>query len=721
MKKLTFLFLLFFVISILSYGQKVNYTHFNETQQSQVEIYKKSDVMAHKDILDIGDTLWYEDFGGGALPAGWQVYDSTGNNFNWIWSLEGPNGAYTYPSGSGWPNHINPLNSTTAANGFMLLPSDYYNTTPGGVIVPNIITMNAYFMTSPIDCSTDTSVMVVFQQLFRFCCSDADAVFSLGVSIDGTTWYEYDVRHGISGNKITDDPDIVKVNITDVAAGQDTVYLHFWQTGVSHYYWMIDDIALVVAPDNDIQIDQTYISALAEYPNGMDFHGFYSKIPASQIMQMFYQADAFNFGNDLQTNIILSVDVTDTITGATVFSGTDDTIQLSKDSIAALVLQDYFTPAGPGVFSSHFELTQDQTDDVPENNVYDAVSYSVTDNNIFARDAKRTTSVSITQYANWADGDFAGTTYFITNSVNVLSISMYISSSSWLGETIIPQLHINNGAAWDDYTVQIEGDEHEIVAEDLGTWITLPLIPYVVGSEILLAQTEYCAGVEMYLGDRRLYLGADDDAKTHMFSYEARLRIAQNWGWISRMPMIRLNLDGAVLPPVFTSAPNKIIYTGDPWYHYDVTVSDPNGLPVTITSTDLHDGLTITDNGDNTATVTGYPTGATLNDSVLISLKADNGTSQNEQNFYAKVTWGINDINDSKIKIYPNPSKGLINITNTLNSQLFVYNLVGEVITSIKNAKATTQIDLSGYGAGTYIVKVISGDQVVNQKLNLIR
>ena len=720
MKKFAFLLIMLFVISICSYGQKANSHKLNPSPQDRIEVFKKSDIIANKDLLDIGDTLWFEDFGGGSVPAGWEVYDSTNNNFNWKWSDVGPNGAWTYPSGSDWPAHISPINSTTSSNGFMMLPSDNYNTnqTTGEMTSP-IVTMNAYFKTSAIDCSSDTSVMVIFQQLFRFCCSESDAVFSLGVSNNDTIWHEFDIRHGIIGNKVTDDPDIVKVNITDLAAGHSTVYLRFWQTGVSHYYWMIDDIALVVAPDNDLQVDHTFISAIATYPNGSDFHGFYSKIPVSQIVPLFYQADAKNFGNDIQTDVTLTVDVFDE-DSALVFTGTDDTVQLSKDSIASLVLADYYTPVGPGIFSSHFQISQDQADDLPENNVYDAAKYEVTDNKIFARDADRNTTVSVSQYQNWTDGDFVGNTYFITNSENVTSLSMYISTSSDLGETVVPQVHINNGAAWNDYSLQIDGDEHEIVAEDLGTWITLDLIPYAAGSETLLPQTEYCAGIEMYIGENHeLYLGADDDIYTHMFDYEARLRIAGDWGWISKAACVRMNLEGAILPPKFISAPNKIIYTGG--YDYNVIVTDPNGLSVTITATDIPDGMIITDNGDNTATVTGYPTGSAVNDSVFISLNADNGTAQNEQNYYAKIWLGMENYNPTTICIYPNPSKGIVNITNATDSHISVYNIVGELVNEIVQAKDINKIDLSPYGSGTYIVKVISGDNVITKKVSILK
>jgi hypothetical protein len=63
--------------------------------------------------------------------------------------------------------------------------------------------------------------------------------------------------------------------------------------------------------------------------------------------------------------------------------------------------------------------------------------------------------------------------------------------------------------------------------------------------------------------------------------------------------------------PLFTSAPVTAATEGSS-YSYTVTVvdPDPNPVSITITATTLPSWLTLTDNGDGTATVEGVPTGA---------------------------------------------------------------------------------------------------------------
>jgi len=76
----------------------------------------------------------------------------------------------------------------------------------------------------------------------------------------------------------------------------------------------------------------------------------------------------------------------------------------------------------------------------------------------------------------------------------------------------------------------------------------------------------------------------------------------------------------------------------------------------------------------------------------------------------------------SSITIYPNPSTGKYYITlqETINStqyNLEVYNLLGELILNQKIQSQTTQIDLSQYPQGTYILKASGANQSFHQRI----
>ena len=73
------------------------------------------------------------------------------------------------------------------------------------------------------------------------------------------------------------------------------------------------------------------------------------------------------------------------------------------------------------------------------------------------------------------------------------------------------------------------------------------------------------------------------------------------------------------------------------------------------------------------------------------------------------------------IQIYPNPSTGIVNINNVAGSTVLVYNVLGEVVSSIENANQFNTVDLSTYANGTYMVKVLTNDNVITKKIVLNR
>ena len=83
---------------------------------------------------------------------------------------------------------------------------------------------------------------------------------------------------------------------------------------------------------------------------------------------------------------------------------------------------------------------------------------------------------------------------------------------------------------------------------------------------------------------------------------------------------------------------------------------------------------------------------------------------------------GINDDFVSEdVNIYPNPTTGLLNITNVAGASVSVYNLMGQVIATIESTSNLTTIDMSSYSEGTYIVRIVNGAEVTTQKVNIVR
>jgi hypothetical protein len=73
------------------------------------------------------------------------------------------------------------------------------------------------------------------------------------------------------------------------------------------------------------------------------------------------------------------------------------------------------------------------------------------------------------------------------------------------------------------------------------------------------------------------------------------------------------------------------------------------------------------------------------------------------------------------INIYPNPTTGMLNITNVEGSSIQILNLMGQVIESIESASDFNTVDMSAYAEGTYIVRVMNGNEVNTSKVNIMK
>ncbi|MDF1672114.1 MAG: M43 family zinc metalloprotease [Vicingaceae bacterium] len=87
-------------------------------------------------------------------------------------------------------------------------------------------------------------------------------------------------------------------------------------------------------------------------------------------------------------------------------------------------------------------------------------------------------------------------------------------------------------------------------------------------------------------------------------------------------------------------------------------------------------------------------------------------------------TTDINEFANSNINIYPNPTKGNINVSfeNNTDATIEVFNMVGKLITSNTIAsKNFISININNQPVGVYFVKVKSGDSTETQKVMLTK
>jgi hypothetical protein len=80
----------------------------------------------------------------------------------------------------------------------------------------------------------------------------------------------------------------------------------------------------------------------------------------------------------------------------------------------------------------------------------------------------------------------------------------------------------------------------------------------------------------------------------------------------------------------------------------------------------------------------------------------------------------IKPVTSDNIAIYPNPTKGRINIEHLSNANIYITNIVGNVVAAKENVSGSASFDLSGVANGIYLVKIVSDNKVITRKINVI-
>jgi hypothetical protein len=181
--------------------------------------------------------FWSNDF---SNASNWVFENAPGTNSQtWQIGTVGPTGAYA----------IDPIQSTTAANGFALFDSDLHC---GGNQIANLTTANS------IDCSSQSRVVLEFQQQYR---RFYDSTFVFVSINNGLSWTKFPVNENLENNNSSfGNAEIVRVNLSNIAGNQPNVLLRFQFYSPSSinalagcaYSWMIDDVKLTNASNGFI-------------------------------------------------------------------------------------------------------------------------------------------------------------------------------------------------------------------------------------------------------------------------------------------------------------------------------------------------------------------------------------------------------------------------------------------------------------------------------------
>lgn len=450
--------------------------------------------------------FWIEDFGGG-FPTDWVIIDSSGI-CPWTHSYDG---TWGYFNGNNGTAGAAPINSTTGANGFMICdPDSANNATYGQPSGSNYQYLSSYFGTSSIDCSGRSSVILSFEQAFRYN-NGVDMIVQ--VSTDSLNWTDFEVSGGQANNAASANPTVVNLNLSTIAANQPDVYLRFgWSARV--YYWMIDDISLSEAEPNDVSMIKSW------WGTGVYQYQHY-KIPSNQLSPLtFYSSINNNTGGSL-SGCYSDVDVSGM--AGTVYVGSTNSITLPAASFDTVISTSNWTPATIGDYDLTFDaITTAGVDGDLTNNQF--VDSMIVTESIYGLDNLTDASQSTGQISNFSSntgGEFKiGNLYEMTNDDQIECIEIGIADDA----DNVGQVFYGEVFAYDDATgdwLYRSGTAIvDIFASDIGTIISVPLVApasVFAGEEILVVAGHY-GGVSS---------GADDVS----FMYGQPVEDRMVWGF----------------------------------------------------------------------------------------------------------------------------------------------------------------------------------------------
>jgi len=80
---------------------------------------------------------------------------------------------------------------------------------------------------------------------------------------------------------------------------------------------------------------------------------------------------------------------------------------------------------------------------------------------------------------------------------------------------------------------------------------------------------------------------------------------------------------------------------------------------------------------------------------------------------------GIAETTNSESNIYPNPAKNSIHIDNANNSNIEVYNTLGQKVKTVTHVMDNASIDVSDLNNGMYIVKIQNNNSIQTKKIQI--
>lgn len=550
----------FLMISAISFAQLSN-VEMPDPSDISTKILKSNPILTS--YSDKATPFWSEDFSAG-VPVTWTNGTTpTPPVISAPWVYRGPStnpGVNTGSQGA-YAGTNGPIASPTAANGFMLFDSDYYdnggtagnfgagtypcNSITGGAPTGHVGTLT----TDSIDCSMYSDVSILFNSFYREYTGIAKIAFSLDGGLTFTDTIE--VHPEIEVNERTENDYQVMIRMPINIAGNSDVRIQFIYDGTvlyntsynGYYFWMIDDIELIETPDHLLKLsDETFGGWWVGYQSTGDLGVDYTFNPINQANANPYRFEAVvsNNGASSQSNVTMHVEV---------------------DNFGSNVFSTYSNPMIVDVMSTDTLTTSTFA---PLSTGYHQINYWVESDSFPSTDTiGRGTVVTDTIYAvdvDWdSDGSTAGNGYFLGRSCGgqvlgnafdiyeddqATSISFHVNDQSVAGAEVNIELYEIDAMVTPYAPIYLgESDLYTLTQSDIGNWVTISL-PDPIDLYASITYIAAVAGVANPI-DTSLISSSDND-NTLSFVQDNGCDIGSGgfgyWYSNSKPLMIRLNL-----------------------------------------------------------------------------------------------------------------------------------------------------------------------------------
>ena len=293
---------------------------------SEVSAMNTKQIDATTSLRGGGATVvFYEDFSNGLdgnNGIGAMSADDTGGGLIWQFVDPAGDGYYADGSASGvqppageFSGNIGTLSSTSADNGWMVFDCDYYNTP----ILTGVEDTEGTLELPTLDLTTLNSVVLEYEQYFRYCCYNMTPLYVEVSNDGGGTWVSFEAHGDFipSANSASANAMTTTLDISCVAAGESAVQIRFAYrqnplvgNAYSHYYWGIDDVTIYENSTANaldlVQITNGDVWNLFEYRN-TPMDQAYAAADGGLLVGVLYR----NSGFMDQTGVTLTVDVLD--------------------------------------------------------------------------------------------------------------------------------------------------------------------------------------------------------------------------------------------------------------------------------------------------------------------------------------------------------------------------------------------------------------------------